>query len=158
MQKQFHIIEADSESDFRTVRNLFLEYAHWLGVDLSFQDFSEELKTLDVQYKHPLGAVLILKYGEVAVGCIGLRKFSQGIGEIKRLFIRGEFRGRGWGKMLVRGILEIARELKYKCLKLDTLADMIPAIELYKSFGFRIVEPYRYNPHQDAVFMELKLD
>lgn len=151
------IIEVKSNPDYEIARGLFLEYAREIEIDLSFQDFDVEIGQLSEQYGCPDGVILLIEYEGGIAGCIGLRKFRNGEGEIKRLFIRERFRGMGLGKILVSEILNKARRLNYRCLKLDTLPNMIPAIELYKSFGFVETKPYRYNPIEGAVFMELKL-
>lgn len=157
-QRAVRFVKAEGEEDLKVVRQLFREYAQSLEIDLCFQNFEEELAALPGKYAAPDGTmVLALVDGEPA-GCIALRKSSEGIAEMKRLFVREDFRGLHIGKKLVQLILDEAAGMGYTYIRLDTLSTMKEAVRLYQSFGFYDIEPYIYNPIGDAKYMELKLE
>jgi len=139
------------------IRKLFLEYARSLEIDLDFQDFETELNTLPGKYQPPDGALILALVEGKEAGCIALRKISKDICEMKRLYIREEYRGLGLGKKLVGMIIDEAVNKNYQYMRLDTLPTMKSAQSSYLSFGFYDIEPYVYNPIQGARFMELKL-
>src|SRR6185437_8752832 len=140
------IVPAQSEQEIARVRELFIEYADSLGVDLCFQDFEQELAALPGKYAPPEGALLIAIEGEEIAGCVALRELADGIGEMKRLYLRPAFRGKGAGRALALAIIAEARRIGYRCLRLDTLPSMDEARKLYRSLGFREIAPYIYNP------------
>ncbi|MFX1568566.1 MAG: GNAT family N-acetyltransferase [Promethearchaeota archaeon] len=140
------------------IRYLFIEYASELSVDLEFQNFDEELNTLPGHYAPPKGSILIAYYKENLAGCVALRQFQDDICEMKRLYVRSEFRGKKIGKALSKEIIQKAKELDYKFMRLDTLPFMKEAITLYSDLGFKEIKSYRYNPFDEAKFFELKLD
>jgi ribosomal protein S18 acetylase RimI-like enzyme len=148
---------ASTDNDFAHGKKLFIEYANSLDFDLYFQGFSNELETLQSQYNSPTGSLIIAYTDDSAVGCIGLRQFSQDIAELKRMYVKPAFRGRKIGYTLLESILSVAKELGYKKIRLDSLSNMKEAILLYKSFGFIDIEPYRHNPLEGAIFMEKEL-
>ncbi|GAK56786.1 NUDIX hydrolase [Candidatus Vecturithrix granuli] len=153
----YTIQEVHSAQDIDHIRNLFREYANWLSVDLSFQGFEQELATLPGVYTRPDG-LLLLAYSEgKPAGCIALRKIDQGIGEVKRMYVVPACRRQGLARQLLECVIEKARIAGYSCLRLDTLASMIAARQLYASFGFREIPPYYHNPLEGAVYMELEL-
>lgn len=139
------------------IRKLFLEYARSLEIDLDFQDFETELNTLPGKYQPPDGALILALVEGREAGCIALRKISKDICEMKRLYVRDEYRGLGLGKTLVGMIIDEAVNKNYQYMRLDTLPTMKSAQSLYLSFGFYDIEPYVYNPIQGTRFMELKL-
>jgi GNAT superfamily N-acetyltransferase len=143
------------EEDWRAARRLIEEYAASLNVDLSFQDFAHELENLPRIYAPPTGNFLLAEESGAYLGCIGLRQLSAGVGEIKRLYAVPAARGRRVGRLLVDGIIAAAARLGYHKLLLDTLSDMRAARTLYASVGFRPTQPYRFNPVEGAIFMEL---
>ena len=153
-----NLILATSESDIKQARTLFEEYAAWLGISLCFQNFDQELAALPGEYAPPDGRLLLAFEDDELAGCIALRKIRATTCEMKRLFLRPEFRGRGLGRALVERIIEEARQIGYTQICLDTLPGrMDQAIALYKSIGFKEIEPYYNNPVADATFMELRL-
>jgi carbonic anhydrase len=151
------IAEAASPEELDAVRDLFREYAAWLGVDLCFQGFDEELATLPGRYAPPDGRLFIAREGVRAVGCVGLRRLDAATGEVKRLYVRPEARGHGLGRTLTGRVIEAARALGYRRLVLDTLEPMTEARRLYRSFDFREIPAYYANPLAGAVYMELAL-
>jgi putative acetyltransferase len=144
-------------ADWRDSRRLVAEYAATLGVDLHFQDFAAELGNFEREYAASAGAFLLARDAGPAVGCVGLRRFDDDRGEIKRLYVVPAARGRGVGAALVDGIVAAGRRLGYPRLVLDTLPSMRAAQELYRRLGFRPVAPYRFNPVPGTVFLELAL-
>jgi len=148
---------AEWNTDAGHVRELFAEYAGSLGFDLSFQDFDRELAELPGEYV-PLGGCLLLACCEERVaGCVAMRKIDRQVCEMKRLYVRPGFRGRRVGRLLADAVIDEARRIGYRRMRLDTAPDMIAAITLYESLGFTSIPPYRHNPLQGARFMELVL-
>ena len=139
------------------MRALFVEYADSLGVDLSYQGFEEELRSLPGDYAAPRGRLLLARVGEVAAGCAALRPLANDTSEMKRLYVRPAFRGRRLGRLLTMRIVDEARALGYRSMRLDSLPTMTDAIALYESLGFRRIEPYRFSLIPGTVFMELVL-
>jgi GNAT superfamily N-acetyltransferase len=154
-----HIFHANSDNDIEKARGLFEEYAAGLGISLCFQNFDEELKNLPGDYAPPDGRLLLASEDDQLAGCIAMRKLSPGVCEMKRLFLRPAYRGKGLGKLLVESIIGEARKLGYTSMRLDTLPGrMDTAIALYRSIGFVEIEPYCENPVEGAKFMELNVD
>ena len=146
-----------SESDLAITRQLFRAYADALPIDLGFQNFEHELASLPGEYAAPRGALFLARVDGAAVGCIGLRPFSEDVGELKRLYVRPELRGRGLARALVSTAIGAARRIGYTALVLDTLASMDAAIRLYESFGFQRTAPYYHNPLADAVYFRASI-
>lgn len=153
------IVPANNPEQVRQARGLFEEYAASLSYDLCFQNFQQELDGLPGAYAPPEGGLwLAVGEQEEAAGCVGLRSLEPGVGELKRLYIRPPYRGTGLGKRLVRTALRAAVDLGYERLRLDTLPDMKDAIRLYESLGFTRIAPYRFNPVEGTVYMEIRLN
>jgi putative acetyltransferase len=150
-------IRAKSKKELGHIRELFLEYAKSLNFNLCFQDFEKELKELPGEYAPPEGSLLLAIYENNIAGCVALRKLSEGICEMKRLYVRPAYRGSEIGKKSAVKIIEQARKIGYKKMRLDTIPSMAEAIELYRSLGFKEIEPYRYNPIKGAIYMEIEL-
>ena len=151
------ILQASDADAVAQARELFCEYAAESQLDLCFQNFEAELAGLPGAYAPPEGRLLLALYEGQLAGCVALRKFEDGVCEMKRLFVRPAFRGQGIGRALVRRVIEEARAAGYSTMRLDTLARMRAAITLYESLGFRRIEAYRPYPLEDAVYLELTL-
>ena len=149
---------ATTPDDIQNARQLFEEYAASLGFSLCFQNFDQELASLPGKYSAPSGCLLLAYSNEQLAGCIALRQLDTETCEMKRLFVRPDFRGARLGKVLVEAIIAEARTIGYKRMCLDTVpGKMDRAIGLYEAIGFRDVEPYYDNPVEGARFMELHL-
>ena len=150
-------IRAASSKDLPAIRELFTEYANALEIDLCFQGFGEELAALPGKYAPPDGRLFLAFDNEQPVGCIALRRINGSICEMKRLYVRPAFRGRGLGRRLANETILAAREIGYERMRLDTLGSMLPAISIYEALGFQRIPAYYDNPNGSAVFMELAL-
>ena len=151
------VFGAKSEEDLRHVRELISEYVSSLGFDLRFQHLDEEFAELPGDYAPPDGCLLLAVHNTKIAGCVALRKITEGVCEMKRLYVRPGFRGKRIGKDLAAAIIEEARKIGYKYMRLDTVPSMKEAIAVYRSLGFKEIQPYRHNPIEGAMFMELTL-
>lgn len=148
------IITAQSDEEYAAAAILFKEYAAWLNIDLCFQQFDEELLHLKEMYSEPDGAIFLLENENGFIGCVAVRKKEEGIAELKRMYLKENARKNGGGSLLLLTALEAATNLGYKKIRLDTLATMTRAINLYKKNGFYEIAPYYFNPEENAVFFE----
>jgi len=154
-----NIVQAQSPEDIDRARELFEEYVAGLGINLCFQNFEKELAELPGEYVPPTGRLFLAFDGDQISGCVALRGLDDGACEIKRLYVRPEFRGKGLGRELTEAVIDAARELGYERVRLDTLpGKMGRAIAIYLSLGFREIEAYYHNPVAGATFMELLLE
>jgi putative acetyltransferase len=157
-QRNIVIKIANTSQEFDDGRRLYQQYAKSLYIDLSFQDFHNELKTMEKHYNKPKGALLLAYNDTVAVGCVGIREIDQDTAELKRMFVLTEYRGYKIGMKLLELAIDIANELNYKKIRLDTLPTMKEAQNLYRLFGFYEIPPYRFNPIKETIFLEKKLN
>ena len=153
----YAIVDAANPPRLDDVRRLFRDYAEWIGVDLGFQDFEQELATLPGKYAAPGRAAAAPRARRGGGGLHRAAAFDKSSGEVKRLYVRPAERGRGLGKALAAAVVDAARTIGYRRLMLDTLEPMMEARELYRSFGFAEIPAYYSNPLPGAIYMELKL-
>jgi GNAT superfamily N-acetyltransferase len=143
--------------DIERVRELFRDYERGLDIDLCFQGFEAELAALPGDYAPPGGRLLLAHVGDAIAGCVALRRLDSEACEMKRLYLRPEFRGHGRGRQLANACIDAARQLGYTRMRLDTLPVMREAITMYRTLGFTDIPPYRPNPVQGALYLELDL-
>ena len=152
------ISQAFTDDDIAAARTLFREYEAWLGLDLCFQGFEDELRNLPGKYAEPDGRLLLAYEDDQLAGCIALRKLEDNVCEMKRLFVCDEFRGQQIGVHLIERLIADARKIGYHKMRLDTFPPkMGKAVQLYESHGFSPIPPYYDNPHSGVLFMELSL-
>ena len=148
-------------AELQATRDLFLEYAQSLRVDLSFQSFEEELAQLPGEYAPPRGALLLATVDGALAGCCALRPADAvdypNAAEMKRLYVRQAYRGQGIGRQLADAILDEARQLGYSCVLLDTLSDMEAARAMYEDMGFEEIPPYYHNPYAGAHYLKVEV-
>jgi ribosomal protein S18 acetylase RimI-like enzyme len=147
------IREALIPEELTAIRDLFREYEAGLNVDLCFQGFEEELATLPGKYSRPSGGLWLAVSGSEIAGCVAMRPLDDERAEMKRLFVRPQFRGMNLGRMLVERVLSEAAAVGYRRVCLDTLPSMEGAIALYRSLGFDEIEPYCVNPVEGSLFL-----
>jgi putative acetyltransferase len=151
------IIKAFSQKDIKIIRQLFVEYSASLDFNLDFQNFEDEIKSLPGKYAPPYGKLYLALYKNKPAGCIAVRKIDENYCEMKRLYVRPEYRGLKIGKALSEIIINEAKRMGYKFMRLDTVASMTSARNLYREFGFKEITAYCFNPIQGAIYMELDL-
>lgn len=151
------IIQAITPQQIDTARSLFREYQQFLNVDLCFQGFEDELASLPGKYAAPDGAILLAEFDGKIAGCVAVRSIKDEICEMKRLYVKDEFRGLAIGKKLAQEIIKTAKELNYKKMQLDTLERLQAAMGIYQQLGFQKISPYYANPLDEVVYWELDL-
>jgi GNAT superfamily N-acetyltransferase len=152
------LVQAESPAQVAQARELFLEYAQSLGVDLCFQNFEQELAGLPGHYAPPSGRLFLAEYDGQLAGCAALRQWQPGVCEMKRLYLRPSFRGKGLGRVIAETIIAQARNAGYQHMRLDTIEPIMKdAVEMYRKLGFKEIAPYRANPIAGAIYMELQL-
>lgn len=147
----------DSQETINLAKEILIEYEDAIGVDLSFQNFQGEVMGLPGKYAPPSGSFLLAFINGQLAGCVALRKNMEKVCELKRLYVRKEFRAHKLGEMLVEEVIEEAKRLGYDRIRLDTLPTMKAAQKLYEKFGFQDIEPYIYHPMEGTRYMELSL-
>jgi putative acetyltransferase len=149
---------AASVAQIAQARELFLEYAQSLGFSLCFQNFDRELAGLRGDYAPPEGCLLLAEYEIQLAGCVALHKLEPGVCEMKRLYLRPQFRAQGLGRALAERIIAQARQIGYHRMRLDTVEPVMKdAVAMYRKLGFKEIVPYRANPIAGAMHMELNL-
>lgn len=151
------IIKANTIELITQAKTLFIEYAESLNFNLCFQNFNAELESFPDQYSSPTGNLLLALSDNKAIGCVGIRYFEKDVCEMKRLYVKPKYRGKNAGKELAVSAIKSGRALGYKYMRLDTLSSMEIANHLYKLLGFMEISPYRNNPIDGAIYMELDL-
>ncbi|MHC4757804.1 MAG: GNAT family N-acetyltransferase [Planctomycetota bacterium] len=157
------IYQVETDEDIEVTRSLLAEYLASREFEESIfpeevQAFQKQLSELPAEFAPPKGCLFLAMYGEKPAGCVGLRDLGDGICEMKRLYVKPEFRGLKIGRKLVEAVIKQAQNIGYKYMRLDTIPLMIAARALYVSIGFEEIESYRYNPIEGVQFMELELN
>jgi putative acetyltransferase len=156
--KPLTFAQAESPQEISQARELFLEYAQSLGFSLCFQNFDKELAGLPGDYAPPEGRLLLALHETQLSGCVALHKLDSSCCEMKRLYLRPEFRGQGLGRALADRIIAEARLSGYQRMRLDTVEpEMKDAVAMYRKLGFKEIASYRPNPIAGAMYMELEL-
>jgi ribosomal protein S18 acetylase RimI-like enzyme len=155
---KFQLVQVDGAQSIAIVRELFREYSDAIGTDLEYQGFSAELASLPAPYVPPAGALLIARHAARVAGCVAMRKLDGNTCEMKRLYVRPEYRGSGLGKTLVEAVIQAARQAGYRELRLDTLPSMASAQSLYRRLGFLDIHPYSEKYLPGTRFYSLTLD
>jgi GNAT superfamily N-acetyltransferase len=155
--RAIQVVQAVSEMQINIARELFVEYAKSLNIDLCFQNFDKEVNGLPGDYALPQGRLLLATFESMVAGCVALKRISDEVCEMKRLYVRSELRGKGIGKRLTTDLMEQARAIGYTQMRLDTLPLMKEAITLYRSLGFESIAPFRDLAVPGALFMQARL-
>jgi GNAT superfamily N-acetyltransferase len=152
------IVPAESPPQIAMARELFLEYGNSLGFNLCFQSFDQELAGLPGDYAPPEGRLLLAQYDGALAGCVALHRLEPHVCEMKRLYLRPQFRGKGAGRVLAEAIISEARGIGYRRMRLDTVEPVMQnAVAMYRRLGFTEIAAYRPNPIPGAMYMELEL-
>ncbi len=154
MKNEIEYIRVSTDMEYSQAKEIFIEYQQFLNVDLCFQSFESELSNLNIIYQEPKGIIILAKYDKQIVGSIALKPIEVNNCEIKRLYIKPAFRGKGIGKELLNLIMEFAVGSNYAKIKLDTLANLTEAISLYRNSGFIETNAYVYNPLESVIYFE----
>jgi GNAT superfamily N-acetyltransferase len=141
------VVEAKTGNQISSAKELIIEYATSLGIDLGFESFEQEMAGFPGAYARPDGRLLLAVEAGDAVGVVALRRLSGKTCEMKRMYVQSEFRGRGIGRTLAKRVIEEAEDIGYSRMRLETLSRLKEAVSLYDSLGFKKVKPYSVNPH-----------
>lgn len=151
-------LRASSDEHYQAASNLFALYASGLHINLDFQHFENELLQLKIMYSLPEGGIILCKNQDTFIGCVGIRKITDEVAELKRMFVLPGYQGKGIGNDLLQEAILLAKDCSYQSVKLDTLNTMQPAMNLYKKNGFIEIDAYYHNPIDTAVYFEKKLN
>lgn len=154
MMENIDIRVARGDGDMDIAREMFREYQQWLGVDLCFQDFDDELASLPGCYAAPAGEIFIASEGDSVAGVVAVRPVGEGRSEMKRLYVRDPWKGIGLGRRLAELVVDYAKKQGYRTMVLDTLPHLHAAISIYERMGFKKTQPYYENPLPGVVYME----
>jgi len=149
---EYNLVQTDEE--YKAAALLFKEYAAWLGIDLGFQHFEEELENLKTMYNAADGGIILCKVADSYIACVAVRRSTAKTAELKRMFVKPAHQHKGIGKDLLEKAIALAISCNYEYIRLDTLNHMTPAINLYKKYGFYEIPAYYNNPVSTAVYFE----
>lgn len=158
MPVKLRILGADDHVELEQVRQFFRNYAAWLGVDLDYQNFGDEMASLPGAYVAPAGRLFFAEFEGRPAGCVGIRPTSDGVCEMKRLYVEPELRGNGIGRQLALAAIKAAKALGYRKVMMDTLPAMRIAVKLYRELGFKEAPAYYPTPVEGALFLALDLE
>jgi len=147
----------NNTAQFNDAIGLFQEYANSLNISLAFQNFDEELKIINNMYGSPTGCLLLVYNQSEAVACAAYRKMDEHICELKRMYIKPDYRRQGIAQKMMDLLCDRAKINGYQLMRLDTLDTMTPAIHLYSKNGFYNIDAYYHNPNERVVYMEKAL-
>jgi putative acetyltransferase len=150
-------IIATSVQEYEEAKKLFTEYATWLNIDLCFQNFAKELDEIEKMYAADSGGIFLCFDADKYIGCSAIRRIDDMSCELKRMWVQQNYQGKGIGEELLKKCIELAKQLNYKTIRLDTLSRLQPAIQLYKKYGFEETSSYYNNPNPDVVYMKKEL-
>jgi putative acetyltransferase len=153
--RDYIIVQKDEE--YKAASILFKEYAAWLNIDLGFQHFEKELENLKTMYNDADGGIILCKEVVGFIACVAIRRITANTAELKRMYVQPAHQHKGIGKVLLEKSIALAKVCQYEYIRLDTLSHMVPAINLYKKYGFYEIAPYYHNPNSTAVYFEKKL-
>jgi putative acetyltransferase len=151
------IREAQFPTDQAALVALIREYAAWLNIDMSFQNFEQEMAQIDSQYSLPSGMLWVVQEAQQLVACVGFKHFDSTTAEVKRLYVQPACRGQQWGDELMRKVIDTTRQLGYQRLVLDTVPQTAASHGLYLRLGFTPIAPYYSGPTLATQFFELSL-
>jgi len=157
MTVTLRVLTAADTRELDQVRQFFRTYAAWLGVDLCFQNFDAEMANLPGAYAAPQGRLFLAAVDAEPAGCVGIRPLSEGICELKRLYVDPAYRSQGVGRALIMAAIRAAREIGYHKIMLDTLPNMRMAVKLYRELGFMAAPAYYSTPVEGTQFLALDL-
>ena len=158
MAVTLRVLGSDDHAEIEHVRQFFRNYAGWLGVDLGYQNFFEEMASLPGAYSAPAGRLFFAEMDGRPAGCIGIRPTTDGVCEMKRLYVEPELRGNGVGRELALAAIKAAKALGYRKMMLDTLPAMRIAVKLYRELGFKEAPAYYPTPIEGTMFLALDLE
>ena len=155
MTTRLRVLSASDTTELEQVRQFFRHYAAWLGVDLSYQGFGDEVANLPGAYGEADGRLFFAEVDGRPAGCVGIRRFSEGVCEVKRLYVDPDQRGQGLGRKLALAAIKAAQALGYRRILLDTLPTMRIAVKLYRELGFTEAPAYYPTPVEGTIFLTL---
>jgi len=147
----------ETKEEINGAKRLIIEYLKWLNKDLSYQNINNEIDNFPEKYKEPDGAFIVAKFNDSIIGCVGIWKIEEKICEMKRLYVDDNYKGNGIGKILVKKIIEEAKNKNYNKMRLDTINTMETALRIYCNNGFYKINQYNNNPWENIVYLEKKL-
>ena len=157
------IYPAKTNEDLKMLKILLEEYvASWSDDDgpvhvKEVEAHNQQMNNLAEYFGPPDGCLLLAKYNNESAGCVALRKLNDKTCEMKRLYVKPKLRGLKVGRDLANAVIECAKKIGYTYMRIHTITPLVQANNLYKSLGFKQIDPYEHTPRQDSVFMELKL-